>query len=74
MPCSAAGELLSLQQHHIAGTTFCQVIGDGTTDDAATDNDDPRPGWKFTFICHSGIPVKILFPLTVRVLIGSNII
>jgi len=36
----AGGELLALDQHDVAPTELRQVIGNGTTDDAAADDDD----------------------------------
>ena len=40
MPGGAAGELLALKQYDIADPDFCQVVGDGASDDASADDDD----------------------------------
>jgi hypothetical protein len=62
MPGGAAGKLFSFQQQHIADAAFCQMIGDGTADDAATNNNDLRAGWEFFLVCHTGLSLKFMFP------------
>jgi hypothetical protein len=59
MPGGAAGKLHTLQQHHIANTALCQVIGDGASDNATANNNDPGPGWEFSFISHIGLFFEI---------------
>ena len=65
VPGGATGELFTLQQHHVFDTTFCQVIGDGATDDATANNDDLSLGRKFCFICHDSLTLILLLPVIV---------
>ena len=39
MPCGARGELFAFKQHDVFPAQLGQVIGDGTADDTATDDD-----------------------------------
>ena len=42
MPCRPAGQLLAFKQHDIVPANLGEVIGNRTTDNTATDNDDLR--------------------------------
>ncbi len=46
VPCGAGGELLAFQEHDITPAQRGQVIGHGTADGAATDDDDAGMGGK----------------------------
>ena len=46
MPGRAAGQLFAFEQHDVAPAHFGQVISDGTTDDAAANDDGPRVFWQ----------------------------
>jgi hypothetical protein len=47
MPSGSASQLLAFKQYHIGDAEFRQVIGDRTSGDAPTDNDNIRYFWEF---------------------------
>jgi hypothetical protein len=49
------------------------MIGDGTADDAAANNNDLGPGWEFSFIYHTGFSMEFLFPPVVGTSIEISI-
>jgi len=62
VPGGSAGKLFAFEQHHIADAAFRQMIGDGTADDAAANNNDLRLGWELSFICHTNLSLEFLIP------------
>ncbi len=50
-----AGQLLAFQQHDVRPAQFRQVVGDGTADDAAADDDDAGMGGQVRHDVGSGL-------------------